>query len=407
MKQFLSCLFFIFSLLLTARAQNNGEQDSISIRMAARNFPSVFIAWNIAENLRQQPNDSVVPLSSIEKIGRTISRHDLYFNTWAFLGLRLAGGQKYPLLSPVFTPESIQLARQRRAALLAMNPNMVILAAVQYYAAQQDYLPPESPWWNHGQLDDQVQRNNVDYRAYRLDFSIPAFQDSVAALCAAIMKTGVYDGIMFDWWHDDGEMANARLELIKKVRVAIGEKAIIIGNANNHLPKLTAPYLNGMFMEGLNSTYFPDWRTAADNLIWGESHLRKPAITALEQWWSNGRGDYNLMREVTTLSLVFSNGYVLFSDPNPLPTGDHLHDWYGFWDKSLGKPTGPLADLHKPDLSGAYTRQYEKGEVVFNPPNNHPVTVQFDQPRRSAANGATGTSFTVAPGDGDLFLIQP
>jgi hypothetical protein len=75
-----------------------------------------------------------------------------------------------------------------------------------------------------------------------------------------------------------------------------------------------------------------------------------------------------LMRNITTLSLVFSNGYVLFSDPNQLPTPDHLHDWYPFWEKSLGKPTGPLATLDRPNLSGAYMREYERGEAVFNPP---------------------------------------
>jgi hypothetical protein len=150
--------------------------------------------------------------------------------------------------------------------------------------------------------------------------------------------------------------------------------------------------------------YFPDWHLAAANLIWGEKNLHKPAFTALEGWWTSGRDQYPLMRQLTTLSLVFSNGYVLFCDPNPLPTADHLHDWYPFWDKSLGKPTGSLAVLDRPDLSGAYTRQFEQGEVVFNPPSNRAVTVNFPEPHRSAATGAVGRSFTLASGDGDLFL---
>lgn len=64
---------------------------------------------------------------------------------------------------------------------------------------------------------------------------------------------------------------------------------------------------------------------------------------------TTGRNDFALMRMVTTLSLVFSNGYTLFSDPNSLPTPDHAHDWYPFWDKSLGKPAAPLADLKNPE----------------------------------------------------------
>jgi len=43
-----------------------------------------------------------------------------------------------------------------------------------------------------------------------------------------------------------------------------------------------------------------------------------------------------LMRAVTTLTLTHGNGCCLFSDPNPLPTRDHLHNWHAFWNKSLG-----------------------------------------------------------------------
>jgi hypothetical protein len=121
-----------------------------------------------------------------------IARHDLFFNVWQRLGLRLANDQKYAILTPEFTPESIATALRRRADLLAANPHMLILAA-----------------------------------------------------------------------------------------------------------------------------------------------------------------------------LVFSNGYALFSDPNSLPTPDHLHDWYPFWDKSLGKPAGPHANLNRPNLNGAYTRQWSYWQDVF------------------------------------------
>jgi hypothetical protein len=150
--------------------------------------------------------------------------------------------------------------------------------------------------------------------------------------------------------------------------------------------------------------FFSDWRQAAQNLRWGEANLRRPAITALEGWWSAGRGQYPLMRAVTTLALVFSNGYILFSDPNSLPTPDHLHDWYRFWTKSLGRPVGPLADPDRPGPNGAYTRRFEHGDVIFNPPSNHPVTVRFQRPRYSVATATTGQSFTVAAGDGDLYI---
>jgi hypothetical protein len=399
----------------------DGGLDWIRGRIVGHGFPSVFAPWNLAENLQQNANTPAAPLSATETETATAARHDLYFAEWQKLGLKLANNQKYAVLTPEFTPESIQTALRNRAALLAANPNILILVSVHYNAATPRFLPSDSPYWRHDDVKSRFNANNREYGSHRLDFSNPAFQNKVAALCAALVKTEVYDGCMFDGWHDD-EDSEGRLALIQKTRAAIGEKALIVGNVNQRLPTRTAPYLNGMYLEGFGGpSFFPDWHMAAANLLWGESHLRKPAITALEGWYlcsskdcpgdpaqiqERGRTDYARMRLVTTLSLVFSNGYVLFSDPNPLPTPDHLHDWYSFWDKSLGRPVGSLADLKRPDLSGAYTRLFEKGEVVFNPPGNRPVTVRFDQPRRSTATGVTGRSFTLAPGDGDLFLNE-
>ena len=371
----------------TESAMPVGGLDSISSRIADRDFPSVFAPWNVAENLRT-PDGRAVPLLNLETPLATKSRHDLYFSLWNSLGLKLAAGLKYVVLTPEFTPESIQVALNNRTKLLAANPHMLILTDLHYFSATKNYLPPDSPWWKHDNLNVRFERNNLEYRSSRLDFSNTAFQDKLVALAAALMRTGVYDGIMFDWWHDDDEMGSDRLALIRKVRAVVGEKAILIGNVNSHLPTRTASYLKGMYQEGFGSKFFPDWRTAATNMIWGDRHLRKPAFTALEGWWQTGRTDYASMRATTTLALVFSNGYVLFSDPNSLPTPDHLHDWYQFWDKSLGKAVGPVANPHRPDLSGAYTRQHEKGEVVFNPPSNHPVTVNFPQSPATARRPA-------------------
>ncbi|TDX00343.1 putative glycoside hydrolase [Dinghuibacter silviterrae] len=399
----------IFGLALLAApvvAFGQGIPDSVAAsiesRIHDRDYPSIFIAWTSADALYK---DNPVPLSTLEPPFATVARHDLFFNVWQRMGLRLAAGQKYAVLTPEFTPESIATALRNRAALLAMNPHVIILVSVNYFSAQASYLPPDSPWWLHNARGAQFEQNNTEYKSSMIDFTNPEFQDRIAQLCGALVRTGVYDGIMLDWWHDT-DRTPARMDLIRKIRAAIGEKAIIIGNVNGKLPSLTAPYLNGMYMEGLNSNFFPDWRTAAENLLWGESHLRKPAITALEEWWSTtGRNDVALMRNVTTLSLVFSNGYCLFSDPNSLPTPDHLHYWYPFWDRSLGKPVGPLGNVRRPDLHGAYTRNYEKGEVVFNPADNRAVVVRFSEERKSVATQTVGKEFTVAAGDGDIFLV--
>jgi hypothetical protein len=402
----------------TTRATSDGGFDSSGRRITGRDFPSIFAPWNVAENLNKAPD--LPPIALSETNWTTIARHDLYWQEWTKLGLKLQGDPQYIMLAPFeFTPESIQTALHNRAALLAMNPHLVLLVNVHYkFTPPKNFLPQNSPWWKHGTLEGQFENGNKEYGSHLLDYANPAFQDKVASFCAALIRTGVYDGCMLDGWKDFQD-PSASVALIQKLRAAIGEKALLVGNVNGKLPANTANYLNGMYMEGYGARFFPDWRTAAANLLWGESHLRKPAITALEGWYDcdtpqcsgdpaqiqqRGRANLASMRAVTTLSLVFSNGYAVFSDPNPLPTPDHLHDWYSFWDKSLGRPTGPLAVLDHPDLAGAYTRQYEKGEAVFNPPSNHAVVVKFQRPRRSAATGVTASTFTVAAGDGDLFL---
>jgi hypothetical protein len=106
------------------------------------------------------------------------------------------------------------------------------------------------------------------------------------------------------------------------------------------------------------------------------------------------------MRATTTLVLTHSDGYALFADPDGLPTPDHLHDWYPFWNKSLGGPAGP--GIQRTD--GASQREFEYGTVVYNPIDNAPVRVTFNAPRRSAATGQIGTSFLLEPLDGDLYL---
>jgi hypothetical protein len=381
-------------------ANPRANLDSIARRIATHGFPSIFEAWVPAVNLRKSDGESQ-PLGDTETALDTLARHDVVWVSWPSLGLKPAPGHEYPILSPEFTPESMQTALRNRARLLAANPNMVILVDAHYHSAREDFLPKDSPWW---MWDTQWERAiGYKFRAHRLDFSNPEFQDKVAAYCGAMVKSGIFDGCMLDWWNDS-DQSDDRLTLIRKVRAAAGEKAIILGNVNQRLPTITAPYLNGVYREGFGADFFPDWHVAAADLIWDGSHLRKPVITALEGYPAPGRDLFQRMREVTTLALVFSNGSVLFTESNPRPPPEQLHNWYPFWDKSLGRPAGPPAVLDHPSLSGAYARQFEKGEVVFNPLSNVPVTVNFHRPRRSAASGATRRSFTVAPGDGDLFL---
>jgi hypothetical protein len=371
-------------------------------RVAERSFPSVFAAWTSAERLNKDRNGNRPSLSTLEGSPATIARHDLFFGGWAKFGLRLAHPQNFPGLETEFTPTSVEAALRSRATLLAANPNLIILAEVRYYSASPNFLPPDSPWWQRAP-DGTLLSDDPKVHSYRLDISNPDLQRMAARICAALVNTRVFDGCMLDWWHDN-DHPDDRLALIRQIRAAVGDSAMLIANVNRTRPTHTAEFLNGIYLEGFGSSHFQDWRTAASNLLWAGRHLHRPAVTLLEGWWRASRDDYSLMRAVTTLSLVFSDGYVLFSDPNSLPTRDHLHDWYPFWDKSLGRPTSAVANPDRPDLETAYSRRFEKGLAVFNPPDGRLATINFPRPKHSVATGATSQTFKVAPGDGDLFL---
>ena len=156
-------------------------------------------------------------------------------------------------------------------------------------------------------------------------------------------------------------------------------------------------------MECDHSDTVEDWDKIRDSLRWAEKNLREPRINCLETWYHESRDDLNLMRATTTLSLTLSDGMCLFSDPNPLPTGDHLHNWYDFWNRSLGKPVSPGAL----EPNGTWQRRFEKGIVVHNPRGNRRLTVLLPEPATSLATGRLARTHMLGDCDGDIFLTRP
>ncbi len=372
-------------LVLGAIAAALGGDDpmpekSLAQRVADRMFPSVFQAWNPADNLNE---DKTV----------TAARHDLIFHGDGFFGLKW--DNEHPGLATNFTAASLDRGRRRRRELLGRNPNLVLLMEIRYRDAHQSYLPDGHAWWRR---DDKgtIVPGWEEGRFLQLDFSNPEYREQVARQAQAAVESGVVDGIMLDWWRDDAD----RVALVGTIRRRIGEKSLILANANDQTTPKTAPFINGYFMECTRSQSAADWKRIADTLTWAEKNLRTPRINCLETWYHTSRGDENLMRATTTLSMVRSDGYCLFSDPNPLPTPDHLHNWYPFWERRLGKALAP--GLERPD--GVWTREFADGTVAYNPMGNKEVTVTFDEPRTSAANGTRARSHTLSPCDGDLFL---
>jgi hypothetical protein len=368
-------------------------------RYHSRSFPSVFAAWFPAENHNPTPNGHIQTLQSMETDTLSWCRHDLIWKGPGAFGMKF--NQRHEGMADGFAPESIPEALTERRKLLACNPSMILLAEIRYRDAPAGYLPDDSPWWKRNENGEKI----VGWKEggfFLIDFANLEFQEKVALQCQAAIRSGVFDGCFLDWW---GHENSDRLALLQKIREKTGDGALLIVNVNGRRPVESAKYINGIYMEGFGSSFFNGWKLAAENLSWASSALRKPAITAFEGWHAgpsmDGRNDVQRMRMTTTLSLIFSNGSVLFSDPNSFATPDHLHDWYPFWDKSLGKPISPTGTAYS---DGTYKREFEKGIVVLNPPENSAVTIQFPAQVKSKATGQFSQSHKIDSGDGDIFL---
>jgi hypothetical protein len=370
-------------LFWTAPAIGNPDDvDSITDRISGRTFPSVFQAWNEAGNLKGEDKWT------------TVSRHDLVFHSPEFFGLRRSGN--YPGLATEFTEDSVAAASRLRMKLLEKNSHLVILAELRYRDAHSTFLPENHEWWRRKNGKLVMGWDEGGY--IQLDYSRPDFRKHIARQAQALMQTEFFDGIMLDWWGDD----NDRLELVKEIRRSIGDKPLILVNANDRQTPRTAPYVNGYFMECYRSKKPEDWRRIAETLQWAEQHLRQPRINCVETWYHVSREDLHLMRATTTLALTLSNGYCLFSDPNGLPTPDHRHDWYGFWDQNLGKPKGAGVV----QTEGHVMREFTKGTAVYNPHGNKSVVVKFRSKHTQASTGRKDVQFTVPSRDGDIFLKE-
>ncbi|QDU86660.1 hypothetical protein Pla175_00100 [Pirellulimonas nuda] len=301
-------------------------------------------------------------------------------------------------LATRFTQKSAQQALANRRVMLGLNPHMVFLLEVRWRDAPGSFLPEESPYWKRNADGTRVKGwDNGPEPYYLMDPDNPEFAANIARQCKLALDSGIYDGVMFDW---DGHPP-----IVRAVRQAIGEGLIIV-NIHDRIDEGRAygKLINGAFMElspagpGYRGRTLGSWESSRKALLEFEQAFREPRVNCFEVW--GGRDDLRRMRAATTLMLTHSNGAVLYADPNPLASPDHLHDWYAFWDAPLGKPTGEARKRQ----DGAYQRRFEGGAAVYNPLGNGAVTIEFDQKLERASDGEVGTRFELQDADGDLFL---
>ena len=448
-------LFFIFGII----ASNIGDaQRNPQAKRDMRSYPSIFQAWNAIEN---RPTEGEL---------HRLARHDLAFaHPYTLLRItwNISQAQPYSGLATNLNPSQLDIARQRKQALSSLNPNLLLLVEIRcrdakYLSRENEarvenwwevgFYPPDSPYWltdKNGEPvigwgedtngDGTIDENDT-VLSYLVDFTNPEVQNLIAKQTMALNASGLFDGIMLDWWNEDGATSSigvddwsdtiltreaeleARLSILRKVRSQVDDDFLILVNANTRQIPKSAPYVNGIFMECYKSEYAKGYSLdqilqIEETLLWAEQHLRESRINCLEGWRvvtdymgdletrvaeRNSEENRRWMRMMTTLGLTHSDGYVLFGDDNAIPVPDHLHNWYDFWDADIGQPTQEKAVQYR-DVAGLFIREYENGWVVYNR-SGATKTATFDEAVLGVNSDKRDARHQIPNFDGEIFL---
>ena len=381
-------------------------------RLENRSLPSIVQGWdNTILNL---------PALSYEEL---TAYHDLYWGILPF-GLRFR-----LTLDGYQVTGDIERAIAERDELVAKNPNMLFLAEIR----QRDAHSPSQyreDWFGWLRDDAGNRVRNYDHSdVYLIDFRRPEVQDIIVEQAISVSKCGLYDGIFFDWWQENGgtlttygtnprvsystpeEERQARLTILKRIRDRVPNDFLILCNSGRRKLPLSAPYINGNFME---TFYREEYYTHDDiieietNLIWLEANLREPQINCLR-----GKGipteppdspnNRRWMRVFTTMSLTLSDGYALYV------TGIYeqyqSHIWYPFWDADLGQPVSPTTQPYQ-DIEGLYIREFTNGWAVYNR-SGQAQTITLPSSASSVSdrgNNAASLTHLLPDLDGEIYI---
>ena len=383
----------------------------IQNRINNRSFPSIFTAWaGIGwSSVLNRPD-----LSDAEHL----ALHDVYWSP--FFGLRWRETEQGMRLMG-----DLDKARQQRDALAALNPNMLFIVEIRMRDAfVNDFYPEDWPYWirdENGNLRPGIRGQNY----YLIDFTHPELQEQIVEQAIAVAQCGLFDGIFFDWWREDGDVLTnhqvgwtellpggneaeqrARDSILQRIRAAVTPDFLIIGNGNRRKFPRTAPYINGTFMETLRD--YDDGYTHGglaeieSTLFWAEENLREPQINCLEGWGVSTESpdsprNRRWMRVFTTMSLTHSDGYVLYN------IGDeHHHYWYDFWDADLGKPIGAKAELYQ-NAPGLFIREFTNGWAVYNR-SGTAQEISLTEEAMGVSSNQTGRTHQLADLDGEIYL---
>ena len=368
------------------------DRVSIIERINNREYPSIFAAWGTIINL---PN-----LSWTERI----THHDLYFS-----GLPYSSVKWVPNLDGLKVMFHVESTKEQWVERSSMNPNMLTIVATNYAAANPGEYPDDWQYWLRDEFGNKIGDNPL------IDFTYPEYQDYLVRQMVMLSQCGFFDGILLDWWRDEWKYnENARyytndvhesaITLLRRIRKTVGDDFLILVNSNDSKIPRSAPYVNGMFMETIGPYTRQHLAEIESTLLWGEENLQEPKINCLEAWRLltkdplDSPGNNQRMRLFTTMSLVFSDGYVLFSDTY---LEGHDHYWYPFWDADLGHPVGEKAQLYE-NQNGVFIREFTNGWAVYNR-SGEPKTINLPNTIGTASQ-KSGTEHVIPDLDGEIYL---
>ena len=194
-------------------------------RIENRNFPSLFTAWSDKE--RWPSFDLIFCCPRFEARLRQIG-----------------DGYEFRTAHPSWDgPVSV------RDAYLEQNPTMVFLHGLSVIWNELDSFPEDSPWW----LRDEQGNILPAWDMGLMNLNHPGWQQRMIDIAATIDQCGLYDGIFIDgWseWHNErrGQLPG-QVAILKGIRERVREDFLIMVNTNTWTAPVSAPYINGLFLE--------------------------------------------------------------------------------------------------------------------------------------------------------------
>ena len=396
-----------------------------------------------------------------------IARHDLYWDGPWTLGLawEISEDQPYRGLSTTLVDTdndpALTKAKKLKEELLRLNPNIKTLISVEYRDGiielnedddewwEYGFYPPDSPFWfwdaNGNPVPgwgEDADKDGVieaeEALSGLVDFSQPELIELIAQKALALKESGIVDGIFLDWWNEHHRTAasfmdwstfymtqeeelESRLAILQRIRELVGDEFLVLVNTNEWKAPLSAPYVNGTFME----LYKPDYSKGytvehlidvEETLYWSSENFQEPRINCLEGWrvvydYGNKRAQIierdseenrRWMRVFTTIALTHSDGHVVFGDDNAEPTADHYHNWYEFWDADLGEPVSDKRRVFD-GIEGVFIREFTNGYAVYNRSGAEQI-ISLESDHIAISTGHSGQTHTVGELDGEIYL---